>query len=285
MKLCIPVCHPNGLESVIEPHLPDAEHILLFDMDTRKYEQVSLRNQEEGASRSIQMDAVLCGSINRPTLRRLFEQGVKVYGIQTQTVAQAIAQFESGELEAVAEHAGGCGGQDGAHGHEGGGCCSGQGKTDRGCSSHGQSSGAGQSCQGAGGGCHAHTGEAKKCCGDHEQSHSQAAEKPRGDVLTIAVCSQNRKTVTEHAGKCRKFWIYKIEHGQVIGRSLLELPIEQSFHETIPSMEHPLDIVDILIAASMGDGLKKKLLQRGIQGVVTTDTDPEQAVSSFLAEY
>ena len=284
MKLCIPVCFPNGLESVIEPHLPEPEHILLYDIDTRQYEQVSLRDQEKGASQGIQMDAVLCGSINRATLRRLFEQGVKVYGVQTQTVAQAIAQFESGELEAVAEHAGGCGGQ-GGHGHEGGGCCSGEGKTDRGCSSHDHFSDAGQSCQGAGGGCHTHANETKKCCGDHEQSSLQAAEKPNDGVLRIAVCSQNRKTVTEHAGKCRKFWVYNVERGQVINRTMIELPIEQSFHETPTGQEHPLDVADILIAASMGDGLKKKLLQRGIKGVVTTDTNPDQAVSSFLAAY
>ena len=33
--------------------------------------------------------------------------------------------------------------------------------------------------------------------------------------MQIAVTSQNRKTVTEHAGKCRKFWIYDIKTGRV----------------------------------------------------------------------
>ena len=45
--------------------------------------------------------------------------------------------------------------------------------------------------------------------------------------MKIAVTSQNRRTITEHAGKCRKFWVYDIEQGQVTGKTLLELPIEQ----------------------------------------------------------
>ena len=104
-----------------------------------------------------------------------------------------------------------------------------------------------------------------------------------GESFKIAVCSQNRKTVTEHAGKCRKFWVYDIEQGRVIGRSLLELTIEQSFHEAKEGQAHPLDEVDVLITGSIGGGLQQRLRQRGILGVVTTETDLDQAVADFLA--
>ena len=104
-----------------------------------------------------------------------------------------------------------------------------------------------------------------------------------GDSFKIAVCSQNRKTVTEHAGKCRKFWVYDIEQGRVIGRSLLELTIEQSFHEAKEGQAHPLDEVDVLITGSIGGGLQQRLRQRGIIGVVTSETDLDQAVAGFLA--
>jgi predicted Fe-Mo cluster-binding NifX family protein len=50
--------------------------------------------------------------------------------------------------------------------------------------------------------------------------------------MRIAVASQNRKTVTGHAGKCRKFWIYDTDGAEVLGKILLELPMEQSFHES-----------------------------------------------------
>ena len=82
---------------------------------------------------------------------------------------------------------------------------------------------------------------------------------------------------------CRKFWVYEVIKGQVTGKTLIELPIEQSLHESTPGEEHPLDTVNVLISASMGSGLKERLLQRGIQGVVTQETDPDQAVALLLS--
>jgi predicted Fe-Mo cluster-binding NifX family protein len=102
-------------------------------------------------------------------------------------------------------------------------------------------------------------------------------------VLKIAVCSQNRKTVTEHAGKCRKFWIYDVMQGQVLGKVLLELPVEQSLHASAAAQTHPLDEVSVLISGGMGSGLQQRLLQRGIHAIVTTETDPDHAVGVYLA--
>ena len=45
--------------------------------------------------------------------------------------------------------------------------------------------------------------------------------------MKIAVTSQNRKTITGHAGKCRKFWIYEIVDKKVVDNTLLELALEQ----------------------------------------------------------
>lgn len=100
--------------------------------------------------------------------------------------------------------------------------------------------------------------------------------------MKIAVTSQNRRTITEHAGKCRKFWIYDIDQGQIVGRNLLELPIEQSFHESSPHESHPLDTVQVLISASMGPGLVQRLAARGITALLTQETDPDQAVMACL---
>ena len=242
MKLCIPVRGPGGLESVIEPHLPHAQNLLFFDTETRHCEEISLRDQPAGAADNIQIHAVLCGSINRITLRALTDQGIKVYGTEAATAGQAIAQYERGELDVASgncghEHApgthhgaggegrGGCCGSHGeAHGHGDAGCCGGQGHAEG--DHHCHSEGAG--CGGHG---HAHEGGAGGCCASDGLHESTAAQRIPGDTFKIAVCSQNRKTVTDHAGKCRKFWIYDVKHGQVVGRSLLELAIEKSFHE------------------------------------------------------
>lgn len=100
--------------------------------------------------------------------------------------------------------------------------------------------------------------------------------------MHIAVTSQNRKTVTGHAGKCRKFWVYEVEGQAVRDKHLLELPIEQSFHESNHAAPHPLDTVNVLISGGMGDGLQQRLKQRGILAVSTAETDPDRAVTAWL---
>ncbi len=100
--------------------------------------------------------------------------------------------------------------------------------------------------------------------------------------MKIAVASQNRKEVTGHAGKCRKFWIYDIEASAVKGKTLLELPREQSFHDHHGPEPHPLKGVQVLITGGMGEGLSRRLAGMGIEGLVTTETDPERAVEAYL---
>lgn len=101
--------------------------------------------------------------------------------------------------------------------------------------------------------------------------------------MKIAVTSQNRREITEHAGRCRKFWIYEIDNNQVTSKTLLELPKEQSFHESSPHEAHPLDEVAVLISASMGQGMLRRLAAKGIVGTVTAEKDPDTAVAAYLA--
>jgi len=100
--------------------------------------------------------------------------------------------------------------------------------------------------------------------------------------VKIAITSQNRKTITQHVGRCRKFWVYDIENNAVQKRELIELPKEMSFHEHHNSCPHPIDVVDVIITASMGQGMARRLEKKGILGVVTTETDPEKAVRDYL---
>lgn len=100
--------------------------------------------------------------------------------------------------------------------------------------------------------------------------------------MRIAVTSQNRKTITQHAGKCRNFWIYDIDHGEVVTKTLLELPQEQSLHASHGTRIHPLDGMDVLIASSMGEGLFIRLAEWGVQAVLTEEVDPDVAVVKLL---
>ncbi len=100
--------------------------------------------------------------------------------------------------------------------------------------------------------------------------------------MKIAVTSQNRKTVTAHAGRCRKFWIFTVENGQITDKTLLELPKEQSFHDSPSNAAHPIDEMDVLLVGGMGSGLAARLQKRGVLAQVTGETDPDAAVASFL---
>lgn len=100
--------------------------------------------------------------------------------------------------------------------------------------------------------------------------------------MKIAVASQNRREVTGHTGRCRRFWLYDVVDDEVAGKSLLELAMAQSFHDSSPHEPHPLDAVDVLISGGMGQGLTRRLGRMGIAGIVTTETDPDRAVARYL---
>lgn len=100
--------------------------------------------------------------------------------------------------------------------------------------------------------------------------------------MRIAVTSQNRRTVTGHAGKCRKFWIFEVDDCEVRDKRLLELPIEQSFHESSQDAPHPLDAINVLITGGMGSGLQMRLKRKGILPVATAESDPDRAVAAWL---
>lgn len=101
--------------------------------------------------------------------------------------------------------------------------------------------------------------------------------------MKIAVASQNRRDITDHTGRCRKFWIYEIENGTVANKELLELAKEQSFHDSSPHDSSPFEGVQVLIAGGMGTGLVRRLENMGIEPLITTETDPDKAVEYYLS--
>jgi len=100
--------------------------------------------------------------------------------------------------------------------------------------------------------------------------------------MKIAVASQDRRHITGHTGRCRKFLIYHVDNGNILSKDLLELPEELSFHQSSPNDPHPLDEVQVLINGGMGQGLARRLASKGIMGVITTRKDPDSAVTDYL---
>lgn len=246
MNLCIPLRAPmadGATDAYVEPYFPRARYLYLYDTESGGGRTLDLTRLAEEDG-GFRVDVVLCTSLDRKTLRQLQARGIAVYGTEADTFRVALDQYLRGELIAAENEP------------ESSGCGGGCGKSG-GCGGHGQG-------------------------GNHE-SGSVAAESAVQGEMRIALCSQNRKTLTAHAGKCRKFWIYTVLDGIVQKRELLELPLEQSLHSTSDADAHPLDGVDVLIAGSMGSGLQARLRARGIMPRISDLNDLNEAVAAFLA--
>ncbi|MBN8563636.1 MAG: nitrogen fixation protein [Leptolyngbya sp. UWPOB_LEPTO1] len=100
--------------------------------------------------------------------------------------------------------------------------------------------------------------------------------------MKIAVSSQNQTNVTAHLGHCQKFWIYDVDNGTIQNKELLQLTKDQSFHESSPKDPHSLDTVQVLISGSMGRGLVRRLESKGIQPIITPETDLDAAITAYL---
>jgi len=101
--------------------------------------------------------------------------------------------------------------------------------------------------------------------------------------MKIAVTSQDRTHVTEHAGHCRRFWIYEVNEQAIAQKDFVDVPQDQTFHEFSGKIPAHLADVQVLIAGGMGQSLTQRLARNGIDGLVTTVALPDEAVSAYLA--
>ncbi|MBK8175303.1 MAG: nitrogen fixation protein [Rhodospirillales bacterium] len=102
--------------------------------------------------------------------------------------------------------------------------------------------------------------------------------------MKIAVTSQNFRTVTGHAGRARRFLVYDVQpdtHPVEVAR--LDLPKELAIHDFDGDGPHPIDGIDVILTEGFGDGFARRIARRGITAVVTTRSDPIEAVSAYLA--
>jgi len=99
----------------------------------------------------------------------------------------------------------------------------------------------------------------------------------------VAVAAQNRREVSDHAGRCRRFLLYRVRGADIGAPELVELEAGEAFHDAPADAPHRLDGVDVLIGASMGGGLVAKLAARGIRAALSTERDPQAAVERYVA--
>lgn len=101
--------------------------------------------------------------------------------------------------------------------------------------------------------------------------------------MKIGVTSQNFRTITGHAGKARRFLVYRIDAaGQVGEPDRLDLPKTLSMHE-FRGDDHPIFDLDLLICGGSGEGFVRRLASHGVKVIATSETDPLTAVRRVIA--
>lgn len=101
--------------------------------------------------------------------------------------------------------------------------------------------------------------------------------------LKVGITAQNRKTISEHAGKCRNFFIYDIDN-KITNKYLLELTKEEVLHEVLhtPNSSSLLFDLDILLTRGIGYGAIQKLARHNVTCYKIEETDPDKALEKLL---
>lgn len=101
--------------------------------------------------------------------------------------------------------------------------------------------------------------------------------------MRIAVCSKDFERVTGHAGQARRWLIFEADKQKsptLINQ--LELLKSDTFHHFKGDTPHPMDDVETLLASSSGDSFISRMEKRGVQVVLTAETDPCSAVNNYI---
>ncbi len=104
----------------------------------------------------------------------------------------------------------------------------------------------------------------------------------------IAVAVRSDGNIASHAGRAHYWTVYDVWPGrEPIEAYTLTLADDACLHEwhvqEFPE-RHPLHGVDVVIASSAGEGVIRRLKDRGVHCVTTAEENPLSAVLGFLAQ-
>ncbi|WP_114971585.1 NifB/NifX family molybdenum-iron cluster-binding protein [Rhodoferax ferrireducens] len=103
--------------------------------------------------------------------------------------------------------------------------------------------------------------------------------------MKIAVATQNSWTqVGGHAGQTRDWLEFDCQPGEPLPEpQRVLLTKEQLLHHFQDDGPHPLHGVEIMIAASAGDGFMRHMEKWGAQVLLTGETDPLMALKKVMS--
>jgi predicted Fe-Mo cluster-binding NifX family protein len=101
--------------------------------------------------------------------------------------------------------------------------------------------------------------------------------------IAVAV-KDNRSQVSGHAGQTRDWLVFDCQPGAPVPAPVqLELTKEQLPHHFKDDGPHPLHGVEIIVAASAGDGYLRHMEKWGAKVLLTGETEPLVALEKIMA--
>ena len=103
--------------------------------------------------------------------------------------------------------------------------------------------------------------------------------------MKIAIATkQDGRAVSGHAGQTRDWLVYDCRPGQPLPEpQRVHLSKEQLPHHFQDDGPHPLHGVEIMVAASAGDGYIRHMEKWGARVLLTGETEPRAALEKILA--
>ncbi|MEM8602750.1 MAG: nitrogen fixation protein [Cyanobacteria bacterium P01_H01_bin.121] len=104
----------------------------------------------------------------------------------------------------------------------------------------------------------------------------------------IAVAITKDGTLAEHAGRALQWQVYFVSNDAAPCLAwtldLTRVGCLHEWHVRGDGNRHPLHFVDIAIAGSAGEGVRRRLQERDTQLLTTSEPNPETAIAAYLAD-
>lgn len=102
--------------------------------------------------------------------------------------------------------------------------------------------------------------------------------------MKIAIASHDGVRVTEHAGRCRRFYIFTRNSDGTLERECRMLEADETLHALVKNGRNPIGDCSVMIAGSVGARLEAALRSHGIATVISHSCNPEEAACTCLQE-
>lgn len=103
----------------------------------------------------------------------------------------------------------------------------------------------------------------------------------------VAVAVTNDGIIAPHAGRALWWMVYivsdEVDAGLTWTLNLTDTGCLHEWHVRGNGDRHPLHFVDVAIAASAGEGVRRRLQQRNTELLTTIETNPDKAVNAYWA--